>query len=226
MRFTDRRQAGLYLAERLREPVNGEDRTDEAGVGWPESRTDPLVLALPRGGVPVAAEVARDMAAELDVLVARKIGAPGRPEVAVGAVAGEGEPLFDTGSLAYLGLTPQDMAGDVERERAEMRRREEAYRPGRPAPRIADRTVFLVDDGLATGMTSRAALQAVRSERPARIVLAVPVGAPDTVAALRPETDELVCLHTPHSFFAVGEWYDDFTQVSDEEVTRLLAGNA
>ncbi|MBQ0825176.1 phosphoribosyltransferase [Streptomyces tagetis] len=210
MRFPHRREAGQDLALRLREAASGGDLPR------------PVVLALPRGGVPVAAEVARALGAPLDVLVVRKIGAPGRPEAGVGALAGEDPPLFDRRTLGLLDLDEADLAADVARERAELRRRTLRYRGERPAPDVRDRTVILVDDGLATGVTARAALRHLRRQAPARLILAVPVGAPETVAALRPEADDVLCLSQPPDFGAVGLWYDDFGQVTDEEVIALL----
>ncbi|WP_326691678.1 phosphoribosyltransferase family protein [Streptomyces sp. NBC_01795] len=212
MRFRDRRQAGQDLAARLEEWAA---RTDVV---------DPLVLALPRGGVPVAVPVAQVLHAPLDVLVVRKIGVPGRPEAGIGAIAGEDPPLFDQQALEVLGLSEDRLAADVSRERAELRRREERYRRGRPAPAVKDRSVILVDDGLATGATARAALRHLRRQEPARLVLAVPVAAADTVARLRAEADDLLCLHQPAGFRAVGEWYENFEQVEDDEVIATLHG--
>ncbi|MFE7983460.1 phosphoribosyltransferase [Streptomyces cellulosae] len=213
MRFRDRRQAGRELAARLRE------RQDA------DALPDPLVLALPRGGVAVAAEVAEALGAPLDVLVVRKIGAPRHEEYGVGAMAGDGVPVFDEEALRALGLTQADLAPVVERERAELLRRERLYRQGRPAPDPRGRTVIVVDDGLATGSTARAALRALRALRardPARLVLAVPVASPEGAATLRPETDDLITLHEPAAFMAVGQWYDEFDQLTDEEVLGAL----
>ncbi|MGA5415777.1 phosphoribosyltransferase [Streptomyces pseudogriseolus] len=210
MRFRDRRQAGRELAARLRE------RRDAGAL------PDPLVLALPRGGVAVAAEVAEALGAPLDVLVVRKVGAPRHEEYGVGAMAGDGVPVYDEEALRGLGLTQADLAPVVERERAELLRREQLYRQGRPAPDPRGRTVVVVDDGLATGSTARAALRALRARGPARLVLAVPVASPDGAAALRSETDELISLHEPAAFMAVGQWYDAFDQLTDEEVLEAL----
>ncbi|EFL42972.1 phosphoribosyltransferase [Streptomyces fungicidicus] len=210
MRFRDRRQAGRELAARLRE------RRDEGAL------PDPVVLALPRGGVAVAAEVARALDAPLDVLVVRKIGAPFHEEFGVGAMAGDGVPVFDEDSLFRLGLSESDLAAVVARERAELRRREERYRQGRPPPDTRGRTVIVVDDGLATGSTARAALRALRARDPGRLVLAVPVGAAEGLALMRSEADEVLCLHEPAAFMAVGQWYEEFDQLTDEDVLDAL----
>ncbi|MEU5510116.1 phosphoribosyltransferase [Streptomyces fungicidicus] len=210
MRFRDRRQAGRELAARLRE------RRDEGAL------PDPVVLALPRGGVAVAAEVARALDAPLDVLVVRKIGAPFHEEFGVGAMAGDGVPVFDEDSLFRLGLSESDLAAVVARERAELRRREERYRQGRPPPDTRGRTVVVVDDGLATGSTARAALRALRARDPGRLVLAVPVGAAEGLALMRSEADEVLCLHEPAAFMAVGQWYEEFDQLTDEDVLDAL----
>ncbi|AXK36928.1 phosphoribosyltransferase [Streptomyces armeniacus] len=210
MRFHDRRQAGRALASEIMNAQPG---------GGPE---DPLVLGLPRGGVPVAAEVARTLDAPLDVLVARKIGAPGNPEVGVGALAGDAPPYFDSESLAMLGLTPERLEPAVAREREELRRREELYQRGRPPLDLDGRAVIIVDDGLATGVTARAALRSAR-ERGARwLLLAVPVGAEHTAAALESEADQVLCLHRSPAFRSVGEWYKDFRQLDDDEVISAL----
>lgn len=205
--FADRRDAGRQLAQQL--------------TGYADS--DAVVLALPRGGVPVAAEVASALGADLDVIVARKLGAPGRPELGVGAIAEGGEPILDSRTLAMLGLEPADLDDTVGAERDELRRRVGTYRGGRELPDLRGRTVILVDDGLATGVTARAALQALQHRQPARLVLAVPVGAPQTVQRLTGEADEVVAVSTPQNFTAVGQWYRDFAQTSDEEVLAILA---
>lgn len=183
----------------------------------------PLVFALPRGGVPVGFEIALAVGAELDVLVVRKIGAPGRPELGVGAIAEDEQPLFDLRHLAYLGLTPDDLADTVQQEIAELRRRVRRYRGDRPPAAVAGRVVVVVDDGLATGATARAALRALRRSRPARLIFAAPVCARDSAELVIGEADDVVCAASPEPFGAVGAWYDDFSQTTDEEVVRLLA---
>jgi putative phosphoribosyl transferase len=205
--FADRHQAGQALAERFP----------------PHELPDPLVLALPRGGVPVAVAVAERLGAELDVIVARKIGVPWRPELGVGAVVDGGDPVFDLDLLRQVGLAPEDLAPVVARERAEAHRRVARYRGERPAPVVAGRSVVVVDDGLATGVTARAALAAVRARGPAHLVFAAPVCAAQPAAALESEVDRVLCAHCLETFIAVGRWYDDFSQVSDDEVVALLA---
>ncbi len=208
-RFRDRQQAGLILSRAL---------VHLKGMA-------PIVLALPRGGVPVAAEVASALSAPLDLVVVRKIGAPFHRELGVGALVLMDNPevVWNRPLLAELGLTEARLRGDVEVQESEARRRLELYRGNRPALDIQGRTVILVDDGLATGITAQAALQALHRAHPARLVLAVPVAPPDTLARLSKEADETVCLMQPHWFSAVGQFYDDFDQTSDEEVMKLLA---
>jgi putative phosphoribosyl transferase len=204
--FTDRSDAGRQLAARLL-PLAGEH---------------PLVLGLPRGGVPAAAEVAAVLGAPLEILAVRKLGAPHNPEYGIGAIAEGGTKVLDQEALALLGITNGTLRGIVERESAELQRRVEAYRGDRPAPDLRDRTVIVVDDGVATGATDTAALRAVRRSRPRRLVLAVPVCAPDSLARLRKEADEVVCLLAPPQLRGVGEWYANFGQISDAEVVAAL----
>lgn len=206
MRFRDRRQAGEQLAERLRT----------------RSLHDPVVLALPRGGVPVAFPVAQALRAPLEVFVARKLGAPWQPELGIGAIAEGGSLVVDERTASMLGIGPDDINGLAAREHLELDRRVRHYRGSRPLPPLADRDVVLVDDGLATGVTAHAALQALRSFRPRTLLLAVPVCAGPTAKRLRAVADEVICLAAPESFSAVGHWYDDFGPTTDDEVIDLL----
>jgi putative phosphoribosyl transferase len=203
-RFRDRGDAGRRLADRL-----------------PPDLDDPLVLALPRGGVPVAKEVAARLGAPLEVLVARKIGAPGHPELGIGAIA-EGGAIVGSDLVRTLRLSRDDFERLALRESGELVRRVERYRGGRPLPVVRDRDVVLVDDGLATGVTAEAALLALRAHEPRRLLLAVPVASPDTAHRLVPPADEVVCVLAPRDLMAVGLWYDDFTQTTDAEVLELL----
>lgn len=184
--------------------------------------TRPVVLALPRGGVPVADEVAQALGAPLDVLVVRKLGAPGNPELAIGAVTADVTHL-DEATVRQLAIPRSFIDRAVAAEREEVAHREARFRQGRPAVDVRDRTVILVDDGLATGATATAAIAALRRQHPARIVLAVPIAADDTLAKLRPLVDEVACLERPGMFFAVGQGYADFEQTTDDEVRAILA---
>jgi predicted phosphoribosyltransferase len=188
------------------------------------SWSDPVVLGLARGGVPVARRVAEAIDAPLDVAVSRKIGAPGRREFGVGAVTADGPAYFDEDTLAALGLSPADLQDDCERERAEARRQVERYRAGRDPLPLAGRDVLLVDDGLATGVTARAAIAQVRAAGPRRVLFAAPVCARRSQAALQADSDadDVVCVAVPAEFRAVGIWYRDFHQTSDEEVLAAL----
>jgi predicted phosphoribosyltransferase len=208
MQFRDRREAGRFLARKL---------TAYAG------RPDVLVLALPRGGVPVAFEVARALHAPLDVFLVRKLGMPGHEELAMGAIA-SGDVWVLNDDVVRTFRIPEDVVEAVAaREWRELERRERTYRGDRPAPDVRGRTIILIDDGLATGSTMRAAVAALRRQGPARIVVAVPVGAADTCAAFREEADEAICAQMPEPFRAVGLWYRDFSPTTDEEVHDLLA---
>jgi putative phosphoribosyl transferase len=186
-------------------------------------RDDTIVLALPRGGVPVAVEVARELAARLDLMIVRKLGTPGQEELAMGAIASGGGRVMNEDVVKVLAITPQTIEQVAGEEMKELQRREQAYRGDRPWPDLAGRCVILVDDGLATGATMRAAVGAVRSRHPGRIVVAVPVAPPETVSRLQDEADEVICLEQPEPFRAIGLWYADFTQVSDDEVRQQLA---
>jgi putative phosphoribosyl transferase len=208
MRFRNRAHAGKVLAERL-----------EGYAGRPRL----LVLGLPRGGVPVAYEVAQALGAPLDVFVVGKLGVPGHEELAMGALTSGGVRVLNDDAVAGLGIDDEAIARAAAAEGKELERRERAYRGDRGPIEVADRTVILVDDGLATGSTMRAAVHAVRALGPERLVVAVPVAARQTCEQLRAEVDELVCADTPEPFHAVGLWYDDFTQTSDDEVRDLLA---
>ena len=205
--FTNRSEAGRRLASEL---------SSYAG------RADVLVLALPRGGVPVGFEVARILDAPLDVFIVRKLGVPGHEELAMGAIASGGTCLIDEALVRELEISEHEIHAVVRVEQRELQRRERRFRGDRPPPDVAGRTVILVDDGLATGSTMRVAVVALRQEHPARIVAAVPLAPPETCEALRLEADDVVCALTPEPFYAVGLWYEDFSQTTDEDVHALL----
>ncbi|HET7478030.1 MAG TPA: phosphoribosyltransferase [Rubrobacteraceae bacterium] len=204
--FRDRADAGRRLAGRL------ENYRDE----------EPLVLALPRGGVPVGFEVARALGAPLDVFVSRKLGAPGQPELGIGAVAQGGTRVLNERLVRRLGIPDEYLEYITRREQAEVERRLRALRGDRPEPEVRGRTAILVDDGLATGVTAMAAIEALKTRNPRRIVLAVPVCAAPTAEMMRPEVDDLVSLRIPEDLYAIGFWYEDFEQVPDETVIELL----
>jgi predicted phosphoribosyltransferase/dienelactone hydrolase len=206
MEFDDRRDAGRRLASQL---------TQLAGER-------PVVVALPRGGVPVAFEIARRLAAPLDILAVRKIGAPANPEFAVGALAEDGTAIVNAAVARRVGMTPALLDETIEREGAELRRRVERYRDGREPVDVRGRTVIVVDDGIATGLTDLAAVRALRARGAQRIIVAVPVGPAESIAAVGEEADEVVCHTVPRDFVGVGRWYRDFSPVADEEVVALL----
>jgi len=205
--FIDRRHAGRALASRL---------TNYAG------RDDVIVLALPRGGVPVAYEVASALGAPMDVFLVRKLGTPGHRELAMGAIASGGVRVLNEDVVRWYGISEAAIEHVAREEQEELVRRERAYRDDRPALNLANRIVILIDDGLATGSTMRAAAHAVRAYRPARVIIAVPVGAPQTCSELAAIADEVTCVNTPEPFSAVGQWYLNFDQTDDDEVRELL----
>lgn len=208
MIFRNRVDAGRELAQRL-----------HAFAG----RNDVIVLALPRGGVPIGYEVAHALYVPLDVFIVRKLGVPGHAEFAMGAIASGGVTVVNEEVVRMLGIGRDEFEAAACREGQELQRREQLYREGRPVPDVQSKTVILVDDGLATGSTMKAAVQALRRMGPAHIVVAVPVGAADTCAAMANEADEAICAREPEPFYGVGLWYQDFTPTSDEEVKELLA---
>jgi predicted phosphoribosyltransferase len=207
--FADRREAGAALAGALQQLAS----------------EDVVVLALPRGGVPVAYEVARRLGAPMDVFVVRKLGMPGYPELAMGAIASGGVRVMNDDVLTWYRPTASAIEAVTREERVELERRERAYRDGRPLAPVKGHIAILVDDGLATGSSMRAAVLAVRRLHPARVVVAVPVGAREACAALREIADDVVCLSMPRSFSSVGMWYVDFSQTTDQEVRQLLAAH-
>jgi predicted phosphoribosyltransferase len=208
--FENRVQAGRMLAAQLAEY---------------RGRPDVLVLGLPRGGVPVAFEVAQALGAPLDVYLVRKLGVPGHAELAMGAIASGGVRVVNQAMLRSLRISPQQLDAVIRAEEAELRRQERVYRGDRLPPEVSGRTAMLVDDGLATGATMQAAVAALRSAGPKEVVVAVPVAPPETCAELEEEADRVVCALTPEPFYAVGAWYRDFSQTSDDEVRELLRRN-
>ncbi len=206
-RYRDREEAGRLLGEAL-----------QAYAGRP----DVIVLGLPRGGVPVAFEVAKALGAPLDVFVVRKLGVPGHAELAMGAIASGGVRVLNDAVVRSLSIAPHVIDRVAQDEQRELERREKLFRDGRPAPALAGRIAIVVDDGLATGATMRAAVAALRKLAPAKIVVAVPVGAQETCEEFRRHSDEIVCLQAPRFFDAVGRWYENFAQTSDAEVRELL----
>src|SRR5438876_9037533 len=209
--FANRTEAGRLLAEKL---------VQYAG------RDDVVVLGLPRGGVPVANEVATRLRAQLDVFIVRKLGVPGFEELAAGAIASGGVRVLNEDVIRAIPHADQAIEAVTARETTELQRREQIYREGRPAPELRDRIAILVDDGLATGATMRAAVKALRQRGAAKIVVAVPVGPPDTCHEIEEQADETICLSMPEFFQAVGQYYEDFSQTSDEDVRELLARGA
>lgn len=207
MFFSDRTEAGKYLASQL---ASYRDRDDV------------VVLALPRGGVPVAYEVAQALRALLDIFLVRKLGVPGHEELAMGAIASGGVRVLNDDVVDYLQIPAETIDAVADQEMEELKRRERAYRGDRPEPYVRGKTVILVDDGLATGSTMRAAAAALRHQKPAKIVVAVPVSAPQTCNEYRMGVDEIICAVTPEPFYGVGQWYLDFSQTTDEEVRELL----
>ena len=211
MIFADRAEAGRRVAAKL------------AGYA---GRADVLVLGIPRGGVAVAAEVARAIDAPMDVFLSRKMGVPGQEELAFGALASGGVRVLDQELIRELNISSEDIERIAERVKSELERRERVYRGGRSALNVTGKTVVLVDDGIATGSSMMAAIQTLRRMRPARLVLAVPVAPASTCKRLREQVDELICIHAPEKFYAIGQFYENFTQATDEEVVELLRGAA
>lgn len=225
--FRDRRHAGRELAVELAGLLESDGSGDaEAGGGVDPSLDGVVVIALPRGGVPVAFEVAQALHAPLDVLVVRKLGAPGHPELAIGAIASGGARVLNEELVRALRLDAAVIDRVAEVEERELARREALYRGGRPPLAVTDRTVVLVDDGIATGATMLVAVNALKQLRAGRVVAAAPVGAPDSLVRLRSAADAVVCLHRPRDLASVGQWYADFSQTTDAEVRELLTGHA
>ena len=208
MIFRDRTEAGQILASKLTKYVN---------------QVDTVILALPRGGVPVAYEIGKELGLPIDIFVVRKLGVPGHEELAMGAIASGGVRHINRDVVDQLRIESETIDVASRREQKEIERRERLYRGQRPPVDVRNKTVILVDDGLATGSTMRAAIAALRQHRPARIVVAVPTAAPQTCSEIADEVDEIICAATPETFYAVGQWYQDFSQTTDDEVRELLA---
>ena len=208
MIFKDRREAGKLLAKAVSKTV---------------AKDGLIVLAIPRGGVPVADEIASALQSPLDVVITRKIGAPGNPEFAIGAVTQDGEPMVDEQTIASFGIPIKYIEEESARQAQEIRERMRRYRGDRPYPILTGKTVVIVDDGIATGNTTRAAIRSIKRQNPAGVILATPVAPEDTLRELSKEVDDVVCLSTPENFYAIGEFYTDFDQVEDEEVKNILA---
>ncbi|KTC86258.1 phosphoribosyltransferase [Legionella cincinnatiensis] len=208
MNYSDRHQAGLVLADLLKDYA---------------SRTDVIILALPRGGVPVAYEIAKKLSLELDIFIVRKLGVPGHEEFAMGAIASGGIVALNEEVLNTLRIKKDAVNQVLQSEQNELSRRESVYRGNKPFPKLMDKTVILVDDGIATGYTMRAAIAALKQKHPAKIIIAVPVAARSTCDELAPLVDTIICPLQPVNFYAVGLWYNDFSQTTDDEVIKLLA---
>jgi len=208
MIFRDRTEAGQILASKLTKYVN---------------QVDTVILALPRGGVPVAYEIGKELGLPIDIFVVRKLGVPGHEELAMGAIASGGVRHINRDVVDQLRIDSETIDAASRREQKEIERRERLYRSQRPSVDVRNKTVILVDDGLATGSTMRAAIAALRQHRPARIVVAVPTAAPQTCSEIADEVDEIICAATPETFYAVGQWYQEFSQTTDDEVRELLA---
>ncbi|HIK55756.1 MAG TPA: phosphoribosyltransferase [Synechococcales cyanobacterium M55_K2018_004] len=206
-RFQDRTEAGQALATRLKAYAD---------------RPDVLVLGLPRGGVPVAYEIAAALHVPLDICLVRKLGVPGHKELAMGAIASGGVRVLNYDVVSWLGISSKTIDEMAAKELRELQRRDRAYRGDRPPPDVRDRTIILVDDGLATGSTMRAAISLLKPQRPAKLIVAVPVAPPEVCRTLQSEVDDVICLMTPENFYAIGVWYENFAQTTDEEVIALL----
>ena len=208
MHFRDRVEAGQRLAKEL---------------AWLSDQKGVIVLGVPRGGAVVANEIAKALHAPLDVYITRKLGAPHNPELAIGALASDGTAFLDQDMILSLGVPDEFVQSEIARQRKEIARRMAAYRGTRPEPDLHDKTVVLVDDGVATGATVLVSLRSIRQRQPRQLILAVPVGAPDSISSLQKEADRVVCLYSPEVFWAVGSFYSDFNQTSDQEVIQMLA---